>query len=166
MKRLLDRVLPAPLLTAGLFVFWLVLNRSVSPGQLLLAAVVATVAPLLSRQLAPPRGKLHRPGTALKLLGIVIWDVIIWNLRVARGALVSPWKPPKTGFLTMPLELRDPNGLAVLAVIVSGVPGTVWCEIAPDASKLTLHVFDLEDPVAFAAEFKARYEKPLLEIFG
>ena len=41
MKRLLDRILPAPLLSAGLFIFWLVLNRSVSPGQLLIAAIVA-----------------------------------------------------------------------------------------------------------------------------
>ncbi len=166
MRRLLSRVLPSPLLSTGLFIFWLVLNRSVSPGQIVLAILVATVAPLLSQRLAPPRGRLHRPITALVLLGHVIWDIVVWNLKVARGSLLSPWRAPRTGFVTMPLQLRDPNGLAVLAVIVSGVPGTVWCEMAPDASALTLHVFDFEDAETFTREFKARYEKPLLEIFG
>ena len=166
MKRLLSRILPSPLLSAGLFIFWLALNRSISPGQLVLAAMVATIAPLLSQRLAPPRGPLHHPVTALILLGHVIWDIFVWNLKVARGSVLSPWRTPKTGFVTMPLQLRDPNGLAVLAVIVSGVPGTVWCEMAPDASALTLHVFDLEDPETFTHQFKARYEKPLLEIFG
>ena len=46
------------------------------------------------------------------------------------------------------------------------MPPRLTCEMAPDASMLTLHVFDLEDPTTFAAEFKARYEQPLLEIFG
>ena len=166
MRRLLSRILPSPLLSGGLFIFWLVLNRSVSPGHLVLAAVVATIAPLLSLRLAPPRGPLHHPITSVTLLCRVCWDIVIWNLRVGRGSILSPWRIPKTGFVTMPLALRDPNGLAVLAMIVSGVPGTVWCEMAPDASALTLHVFDLEDPEAFAKDFKARYEKPLLEIFG
>lgn len=166
MRRWFSRILPSPLLSAGIFLFWLVLTRSLSPGQLLMAAIVSIATPLLSQALAPPRRPLHHPLTAVALLFRVIWDVIVWNLKVARGSLLAPWKPPVTGFVTMPLELRDPNGLAVLAIIVSGVPGTVWCEMAPDASELTLHVFDLEDPATFTADFKARYERPLLEIFG
>jgi multicomponent K+:H+ antiporter subunit E len=170
MKRRIEdrrpRLLPSPLLSVFLFLLWLLLNRSVSPGHLLIAGLVAVAVPITSRALAPPRPPLRRPGTALRLLAIVLWDIVVSNLRVARGSLMSPWRKPITGFVTLPLALRDPNALAVLAIIVSGVPGTVWCELAPDASELTLHVFDLDDPDAFVSAFKARYERPLLEIFG
>jgi multicomponent K+:H+ antiporter subunit E len=55
---------------------------------------------------------------------------------------------------------------AALAVITAVVPGTVWCELAPDRSAFRLHVFDVEeDDEAFVARFKARYERPLQEIF-
>jgi multicomponent K+:H+ antiporter subunit E len=41
----------------------------------------------------------------------------------------------------------------------------VWSELALDRGMLMLHVFDVDDHAAFAAGFKARYERPLLEIF-
>ena len=61
--------------------------------------------------------------------------------------------------------LRDPLGLAALAMVTTVVPGTVWSEIALDRSALLLHVWDADDETAFVARFKARYEKPLREIF-
>jgi multicomponent K+:H+ antiporter subunit E len=45
------------------------------------------------------------------------------------------------------------------------VPGTVWSELAPDRSALLLHVWDVDEEPAFVARYKARYEKPLREIF-
>ncbi len=160
------RWLPSPLLSVALFALWLLLNSSFSPGQLVLGTGVALIAPMLSRTLLPPPSRLRRPGVALRLLVVVLRDIVAWNLRVARGSLLSPWRPPRTGFVTVPLALRDPSGLAVLSIIVSGVPGTVWCELAADSSELTLHVFDLDDPDQFVSTFKSRYERPLLEIFG
>ena len=41
----MKRLLPAPLLSAALFVLWLLLNQSLSPGNLLLALVVAWLVP-------------------------------------------------------------------------------------------------------------------------
>jgi multicomponent K+:H+ antiporter subunit E len=65
----------------------------------------------------------------------------------------------------VPLDLRDPHGLAALAIITAVVPGTVWFELAADRSKLLIHVFDVDDEAAFIASYKARYELPLKEIF-
>ena len=50
-------------------------------------------------------------------------------------------------------------------MITTIVPGTVWSELALDRSRLLLHVFDVDDDAAFVAHFKARYERPLQEIF-
>ena len=67
--------------------------------------------------------------------------------------------------MAIPLDLRDPLGLAILAMVTTVVPGTVWCELAPDRSALLLHVWDAPDQAAFVARFKRRYEQPLREIF-
>jgi multicomponent K+:H+ antiporter subunit E len=68
-------------------------------------------------------------------------------------------------FVQIPLDMRDPNGLAVLAMIMCLTPGTAWGEVAFDRSTLLIHVFDLDDETAFVAMIKTRYERPLMEIF-
>jgi multicomponent K+:H+ antiporter subunit E len=68
-------------------------------------------------------------------------------------------------FVRVPLAMRDPNGLAVLAMIVCLTPGTAWAEVAFDRSTLLIHVFDVDDVPAFIELVKTRYERPLMEIF-
>lgn len=165
MKRLLMRILPAPLLSAALGALWLLLNQSLSPGHLLIAAMLAIVMPLLSAPLRPQRGHISHPGVLLRLVFVVGQDIILSALLVARGVLLRHQRPPRSAFVRVPLALRDGHALAALAVITTGVPGTVWTELAPDRSSLLLHVFDLEDEAAFIEHYKQRYERPLMEIF-
>ena len=33
-----------------------------------------------------------------------------------------------SGFMTIPLELRSPMGLAILALILTATPGTAWLD--------------------------------------
>ena len=161
----MKRWLPAPLLSAGLFVLWLLLNQSLGLGQLLLGALVAVVMPVLMAPLRQAAGPLRRPGVLLRLILHVGGDVVMSALDVGRGILRAGRRAPHGRFVVVPLDLRDPHALAALAMITTVVPGTVWSELAPDRSALLLHVFDLDEEVAFIAHFKARYERPLLEIF-
>jgi multicomponent K+:H+ antiporter subunit E len=92
-------------------------------------------------------------------------DVVQSALDVGRGVQRAGRRHPRGGFFVIPLELRDAHALAALAVITTVVPGTVWSELAPDRSALLLHVFDLDDEARFVAHFKARFERPLREIF-
>jgi len=160
----MKRCLPAPLLSAGLFVFWLLLNQSLAPGQLLLGAAVALVMPALLAPLRPAAGPLRRPGVLVRLILHVGGDVVLSALEVGRGILRGG-RQPRGRFVVIPLALRNAHGLAALAMITTVVPGTVWCELARDRSALLLHVFDLDDEVGFVAHFKERYERPLAEIF-
>lgn len=161
----MKRWFPAPLLSAALLVFWLLLNRSMSPGHLLLGCLSAWAMPLLLAPLRPAAGPLKRPLVLARLVLVVAYDVVLSALAVARGVLAPRGRAPRPGFVTVPLELRDPFALAALAVITTSVPGTVWTELAQDRSTLLLHVFDLESPEEFIREFKGRYEQPLKEIF-
>jgi multicomponent K+:H+ antiporter subunit E len=164
-RRVLLRLFPAPVLSLSLLVLWLVLQRSVAPVDLLLGAIVAVVMPILSRSLRPSRARMRRPLVLARLVLSVGRDVLGSNLRVARGVLQAPWRAPRSAFVRVPLDLRDASGLAALATITTAIPGTVWAEISLDRSMLLLHVFDLDDEASFIADFKARYERPLMEIF-
>lgn len=101
----------------------------------------------------------------IRLFFLVGRDVIISNLAVAWGILTCGSRPPRSRFIKIPLDLRDANGLAVLAMITSVTPGTVWSELALDRSVLLIHVFDLDDEAQFIEHFKHAYERPLMEIF-
>ena len=161
----MKRIFPAPLLSLALWLLWLVLNLSVSPGNLLIGAILGFCAPLMMRKLRPKQVRIRRPLTILRLLLVVGRDVVASNLIVAWGVLNAGRRPPRSGFIKVPLDLRDANGLAALAAICTVVPGTVWSELALDRSVLLLHVFDLDDEARFIQHFKAAYERPLMEIF-
>jgi multicomponent K+:H+ antiporter subunit E len=160
----MKRLLPAPLMSAMLFIIWLLLGQHVGIATLAMATVLAIALPLLTFPLRPLPARVRRPRAAIALLLTVAVDAVVSNLQVAR----SVWQfraPPRSAFVRVPLDLSDANGLAMLAVITTIVPGTVWCELAVDRRTLLLHVFDVDDEAAFVARYKSRYERPLLEMF-
>lgn len=165
-RRPLKKLVPAPLLSLALLGLWLVLNRSLSPGHIALGGLLGLAIPLVTAGLRPLPVRIRKPGAVLRLAFTVAHDTVLSNLAVAR-LLLSPMarRQHPAGFVHIPLDLRDPNGLAVLAMIVCITPGTAWAELALDRSMLLLHVLEVDDPVIIAAKVKERYERPLMEIF-
>ncbi|ARD11913.1 MULTISPECIES: Na+/H+ antiporter subunit E [Pseudomonas] len=161
----MKRLFPAPLLSLALWLLWLVLNLSISPGHLLLGAVLGLLAPLLMAPLRPLPVRIRKPGTILKFLCLVGWDVVVSNLQVGLSVWRLESRPPRSAFVRIPLDLHDAHGLAALAMVTTVVPGTVWSELGLDRSVLLMHVFDLEDEAQFIEHFKTTYERPLMEIF-
>jgi multicomponent K+:H+ antiporter subunit E len=161
----MKRWFPAPLLSAGLLALWLMLNRSLNPGNLLLGLLLALVLPVLAAPLRPAGPAVRRPLLLVRLVLRVGGDVVRSGIEVARGVLRARRAPPASRFVVVPLDLRNDHALAALAMITAVIPGTVWCELAPDRSRLLLHVFDVAgDDAAFIDHYKTRYERPLLEI--
>ena len=161
---LLKKLVPAPLTSAALLALWLALARGVSAGQLLLGLALALVVPILTSNLAPTV-RVRRPLVVVRFILTVGHDVVVSSFEVAWGVVKWRQRRPRSKFVTIPLELRDPVGLAALAMVTTVVPGTVWSELALDRSAVLLHVWDVADEDAFVARYKARYEKPLREIF-
>lgn len=157
------RVLPSPILSCALFVVCLVLWQSLAPASVLLAAILAVLAPWLTRALRPAPVRLRRPRAAARLLGRVVLDSLRSNLAVLAPILRR--QDLASAFVRVPLDVRDPNALAALAAIVTATPGTAWAELAPDRSALLIHVLALEDEERLVASIKQRYERPLMEIF-
>jgi len=161
----MKRYFPAPWFSVALAVLWLVLNVSLSAGNILLAILLGFLAPLLMAPLRPLPVSIRRPGVIIRLFLLVGRDVVASNLAVAWTVWNARRRPPRSAFVKIPLDLRDANGLAALSMITTVVPGTVWSELALDRSVLLMHVFDLEDEAQFIEHFKRTYERPLMEIF-
>jgi multicomponent K+:H+ antiporter subunit E len=161
----LSRLVPAPLTSAALLALWLVLARGVSAGQILLGLALALGVPIFTSRLRLTTVRVRRPLAVVRFILKVGYDVLLSSVQVAWGVVTWRWRRPDSKFVIIPLELRDPAGLAALAMVTTVVPGTVWSELALDRSTLLLHVWNVGDESAFVARFKARYEQPLREIF-
>ncbi len=158
-------LLPYPLLSASLLILWLLLNKSVSPGHLMLGSVLAVLASWAMAALRPEKPRIRRPGAALRLLGMVVADILRSNLAVGRIILRSREPGLNAGFMTIPLDLRDRHGLAVLSIIITSTPGTIWVNYNAAKGTLLLHVLDLVDETVWIRTIKDRYERRLMEIF-
>ena len=94
----------------------------------------------------------------------MLWDIVLSNLTVARLVL-SPSARPQPAWVRVPLALQQPGAITLLATIITTTPGTVSCVVDEAAGEILVHALDCVDAAAMAAQIKARYEQPLLEIF-
>lgn len=161
----LRRLVPAPLTSASLFATWLLLSRGPGATDVVVGALLALAVPHVFPGLRTRGARPHRPVLMLRFALTVCRDVVVSNLAVGWDTVRWGRRRPAHAFVTVPLELRDPVGLAVLAMVTTIVPGTVWSELALDRSAMLLHVWDVPDQPDFVVRFKARYEHPLREIF-
>ena len=161
----MKKIFPAPLLSVALFLIWLLFNQSVSPGNIVLALILALLLPVMFRGLRPRYVRVRNVGAILRLSWAVMVDTTASNVAVLRFLAWPSSRRAESGFVKIPLDLRDPNGLAVLAMIVCLTPGTSWAELSLDRSVLMLHVLEVKDAQEVIDHVKASYERPLMEIF-
>lgn len=157
------RLFPYPIMTTLLFAMWVLLT-GFSPGHILLGAAVALVVSrvLLTLEVDKPRIRFGR--AMVRLAGIVLFDIIRSNLAVSRIVLFQP-RERRSGFIQIPIELRNPYALAALAVILTATPGTLWVQHDARNKLILIHVLDLVDHSTWIELIKNRYEKLLMEIF-
>jgi multicomponent K+:H+ antiporter subunit E len=157
--------LPLFLIVTLMFI-WLLLNGAISLSSVLFGLLLAILLTLAIARLRPVRPRPRNLHVAIALLGTWLVDIFQSNLSVARIVLgLERRHEVRSGFLDIPLELRDPHGLAMLAVIVTSTPGTSWAGLTPDGKVLRLHVLDLYDADQWIDFFKAKYERRLIRIF-
>lgn len=161
----MSRWLPFPLLSAALLAMWLLLNQTLSPGHILLGGVLALCLSWVMVPLQPNRVRIRHPLIVVRLVFLALIDIVRSNIAVARIVLSPKLRKHPSGFVNIPLELRDPYGLAVLACIITSTPGTLWVGFDSATGILTIHVLDLVDEVSWIDTIKNRYEWRLREIF-
>ena len=163
--RLLQRLVPHPILTILLTLVWLLLVNHVTLNSLVFGGFLGIVIPFITQPYWPARPRLRNPGMILQYFGIVIYDIIAANIVVAKLILFKRNSQLSPAWVCVPLELRTPEAITVLASTITLTPGTVSADLSDHGHSLLVHCLDAPDPGAIRDEIKERYERRLMEIF-
>jgi multicomponent K+:H+ antiporter subunit E len=161
----MKRLFPSPVLSVGLLLLWLLLMQSSSPDTIVLGVALAFFWPVATARLRPGRVLVRKPAVMARLFGRAVLDMLRSNVQVAWAILTRRSSEIRSAFVDIPLQLKNPNGLAVLAMIITFTPGTAWVQLSADRRLLRLHILSLEDEASLIELVKRRYERPLMEIF-
>ncbi len=154
-----------PVLSLLLAATWLLLQQSLAPGNLITAAVLGLVVPRLLHGFLGAPTQVRSWPAALRLVGVVFYDIVVANIAVARIVL-SPGSDPQPAWLKVPLEVEHPLAMTLFAAIITMTPGTVSCVVDERGRFILVHALDCSDPACMVADMKQRYEAPLKEILG
>jgi len=152
-----------PWLSVLLAASWLLLQHTLAPFHLISAALIGLLVPRLLHNFLPAPGPMHFI-PAVRLTLVVLWDIAVSNITVARLVL-GPMSRPQPAWVTVPLALSHPTAISLLASIITTTPGTVSCLIDEQRKHILVHALDCSAPAQMATDIKARYETPLLAIF-
>lgn len=159
-------LLPHPLLTVVLGLVWIVLQNDITAGMVVFGIILGIIIPLMTSIWWPDTPKGFRMGRMVIYTFIVIWDIIVANIQVAWIVLTVPNSKLKPAWIVVPLELKQPEAITVLAGTITLTPGTVSSDLSDEGHSLLVHVLHTDDPDAVRDDIKTRYERRLLEIFS
>ncbi len=160
------RLFPHPGLSAFLTLFWLMLADSWTFGSLALGAVLGIAIPLLTAPWWPGKPRLQRPLALVPYLGIVLWDVVVSSIQVARIVLFMPPESIRSAFIPVETTLTSPEAIALLAGTITMTPGTLTADISADGRVLLVHALHAPDPDEVRQGILTRYESRLKRIFA
>ncbi len=162
---MINRIFPHPILTAVLTVTWLFLASSASLNSILFGLFLGVLIPIGTAPFWPDRPSLRNPLMIGEYILVVMWDIVIANIAVARIILFKANKDIHPAWVSIPLELTSPEAITVLAGTITLTPGTVTAMISADGRSLLVHCLHTDNPDAVVAEIKHRYERRLLKAF-
>jgi len=165
MSRAFYWLLPHPFLTLLLAIVWTLLQNEVSSGMVVFGIILGIVIPRMTSNWWPHRPKGFRLGKMWTYSIIVMWDILVANIQVAWIVLSVPNSKLRPAWIVVPLDLRQPEAITMLAGTITLTPGTVSADLSDEGHSLLVHVLHTDDPDAVLAEIKTRYERRLKEIF-
>lgn len=164
-RTLAQTFLPHPLLTLLLTLVWALLHNSYTSGTIAFGLLLGVGIPILTAAYWPDRPKLARPLKMFAYMLIVMWDIIVANVQVAMIVLFKRNEDMRPNWVVIPLELRTPEAIAILAGTITLTPGTVSADLSDQGRALLVHALDAPNPDEVRDEIKQRYERRLKEIF-
>lgn len=165
MSKAIAWLFPHPTLTLLLAVVWILLQNSVSWGMAVFGLILGVIIPRATAAWWPDRPGKPKFWRMVAYMLLVLRDIAVANFQVAWIVLTRPNAKLRSVWVTIPLELRQPEAISILAGTITLTPGTVSADLSESGHFLLVHALDAADPDAIRDEIKDRYERRLLEIF-
>ncbi|MEL6610280.1 MAG: Na+/H+ antiporter subunit E [Pseudomonadota bacterium] len=165
MRALMTRFVPHPLLTLLLAVVWILLQNKFTPGMAVFGLILGILIPYITAPWWPSSPRGFRAGKMVSYAIIVLWDILVANVQVAWIVLTVPNSKLKPAWISIPLDLKTPEAITVLAGTITLTPGTVSADLSDEGHCLLVHVLHTDDADAERDTIKSRYEARLKEIF-
>lgn len=165
MMRLFQWLFPHPVLTLLLAVVWIILLNGFSAGMAVFGLIIGTIIARITAAFWPERPGGFRVGKMISYALLVMWDILVANVQVAWIVLTVPNAKLKPAWITIPLDLRTPEAITLLAGTITLTPGTVSADLSQSGHYLLVHVLHTDDADAERDLIKTRYEARLKEIF-
>jgi multicomponent K+:H+ antiporter subunit E len=161
----LRRLIPHPILTLLLTLVWLLLVNRFSLNSLVFGFLLGIIIPFITQPFWPDRPRLRNPAMIVEYTLVVLYDIVMANIVVARLILFKRNADLHPNWVCIPLDLRTPEAITVLAATITLTPGTVSADLSDHGHSLLVHCLDAPNPEAVRDEIKDRYERRLMEIF-
>jgi multicomponent K+:H+ antiporter subunit E len=162
---MLRRLFPHPMMSLALILTWMLLVNEAKLGSLVMAAILGTIIPLIIAPYWPGARLRIRLLPLLSYVLLVIWDIIVANVHVARIVVFTPASKIRSSWVAVPLDLKSPEAITLLAGTVTMTPGTLSADISACGTVLLVHALHTTDPDAVRDDIKTRYEARLKRIF-
>ena len=163
--KLLRRIFPHPHLSFLLTLVWVLLANAPSLNSLVFGLLLGIIIPFITQPYWPDRPILRNWPMVVEYMIVVLWNIVVANVTVARIILFKRDADRQPNWISIPLELRTPEAITVLAGTITMTPGTVSCDLSAQGHCLLVHCLDAPDPGAVRDQIKQRYERRLKEIF-
>ena len=158
-----EKWLPHPFVSVIVALSWIMLAHSADPATLLMALLLGIVIPRLVKPFIGRTPNINWV-LAIKLFFVVLWDIIICNIQVAKLVL-GPTHKLHPKWFRVPLETQHEQVNVLLALIITTTPGTVTAGIDHDRGDILVHALSTDNAEIDILEIKNRYEKALMAIF-
>lgn len=162
---MIGRLFPHPLMTVVLTLVWMMVMNAFTPATFVLGLILGIILPILTSPFWKNRPVIRKPLKVAEYMVVAIYDIVVANIQVAYLILFRRNRDLRSRFFTVPLELRTPEAIAILAGTITMTPGTVSSDISTDGKSLLVHGLDVDSEEETVAGIKSRYERRLKDIF-
>lgn len=151
------------LLNVILALVWMALAADFGPRSFAIGFVLAYAVLWSLQGLLPSRSYFSRARAILLFALYFLWQLLLANIRVAITVL-SPRLPLRPAIIAVPLDVRSPAAITLLANLITLTPGTLSLDVSSDRRTLYVHALFVRDVEQFRQEIKVGLERRILEV--
>jgi multicomponent Na+:H+ antiporter subunit E len=145
---------------------WVGLNGRFTLDSLLVGAVVGRIVlVVLARGGVLPRSEVRRLERALSLLGYLLWQIVLANIRLTRDVLSVPHRI-RPGIIQLPLAVTADGEILLLAAMINITPGSVALDVSSDRKSMYVHIMDIGTVEDAKRDLKEGFERRILDLRG